>query len=248
MTANYHTHTRWCGHATGEIEDYVAYAARIGLEELAITEHVPLPGDPDKEDRMQMSEFPVFDAELNRIIDKYRSRIRVRKGFECEYYPHALETYRKYKEQHGYEILILGQHVNIERTLDNFYLREPWQLSLYAEEVCEGLKTGLFDFLAHPDIVICGYKKVDAPMLEAMNRIFATCKKLDIPVEINAAGIRYHRGYPNREIWRLARYHGLTCVINSDAHNIQELDDWYVERCEEFAAELGLKTVDRLPG
>ena len=248
MIANYHTHTRWCGHGAGEIEDYVAYAARIGLEELAITEHVPLPGDPYPGDRMKVSEFPVFDAELNRVIDKYRGKIRVRKGLECEYYPYMLETYKEYKKQYGYEILILGQHLNIAQTLDNFYLREPWQLSVYAEEVCEGLESGLFDFLAHPDLVIYGYKKVDAPMLETMERIFATCKKLNIPAEVNAGGIRYSRGYPDREIWRLAHDCDIPCIVGVDAHNVQDLDGWCIARCKDFVAELGLRPIERLPG
>ena len=245
MIANYHTHTRWCRHATGEIGDYAAYAAQIGLEELAITEHVPLPGDPDRV-RMRLAEFPAFDAELNRAIDEYRGKIRIRKGLECEYFPHMLETYKEYKKQRGYELLILGQHVNIAQTLDSFCLYEPWQLSLYAEETCEGLESGLFDFLAHPDVVICGYGKVDAPMLEAMDRIFATCKKLDIPVEINAGGIRNHRGYPHRKIWRLAREYDLACIVSSDAHNVQDLDGWSIKRSEDFAVELGLRLVERL--
>ena len=41
MQANYHTHTRWCKHATGEIEDYIEAAIGAGLKELAITGHVP---------------------------------------------------------------------------------------------------------------------------------------------------------------------------------------------------------------
>ena len=41
MIANYHTHTRWCRHATGEIEDYIQEAVRKGLRAVAITEHVP---------------------------------------------------------------------------------------------------------------------------------------------------------------------------------------------------------------
>ena len=245
MIANYHTHTRWCRHGTGEIGDYAAYAARIGLGELAITEHVPLPGDPDGV-RMRFAEFPAFDAELDRTIDEYRGKIRIRKGLECEYFPYMLETYKEHKKQYGYELLILGQHTNIARTLDNYCLYEPRQLSLYAEEVCEGLNTGLFDFLAHPDVVICGYEKVDAPMLDAMGRIFATCKKLDIPVEINAGGIRHHRGYPSREIWRLARDYDLTCIVSADAHNVQDLEGWSIKRCEDLAAELGLRLLDRL--
>ena len=32
MIANYHTHTRWCRHATGEIEDYIQEAVLDGRQ------------------------------------------------------------------------------------------------------------------------------------------------------------------------------------------------------------------------
>ena len=246
MTSNYHTHTRWCRHGTGEIGDYAWYGARIGLSELAITEHVPLPGDPDLR-RMRFAEFPAFDAELNGVIAEYKGKIKILKGFECEYYPWLLEDYRKYKEEYGYGILMLGQHVNSERTLDNFRATEPWQLAIYAAEICEGLESGVFDFLAHPDVVMFGYGKVDESMLEAMDQIFKKCKKLDIPVEINASGFKYNRGHPNREIWKLAKGYGLSCIISADAHHVDELSGEHIIKAEKFAADLGLKVLEKLP-
>jgi len=245
MTANYHTHTRWCRHGTGEISDYIRYAINIGLSEIAITEHVPLPGDPDDK-RMLLSEFPAYDAELSRAIAEYSNKIRIRKGFECEYYPWLADTYRKYKEEYGYEILMLGQHSNYTRTFDNFRAREPWQLAIYAEEICEGLRSGLFDFLAHPDVVIHGYRHADESMLQAMAQIFKTCREYNVPVEINALGILYNRGYPNKEIWKLAKDYSLACIINSDAHHVKELSGGHIKKAFDFADELGLKTISIL--
>ena len=37
MIANYHTHTRWCRHAEGEIEDYIQEAVRKGLKAVIFT-------------------------------------------------------------------------------------------------------------------------------------------------------------------------------------------------------------------
>ena len=69
MIANYHTHTRWCRHATGEIEDYIQEAVRKGLRAVAITEHVPHSQNFDPR-RMQWEEFPAYNAELDRLIEK----------------------------------------------------------------------------------------------------------------------------------------------------------------------------------
>ena len=40
---NFHTHTYRCGHANGSEEEMVCSAIKMGIEELGISEHVPLP-------------------------------------------------------------------------------------------------------------------------------------------------------------------------------------------------------------
>ena len=81
MIANYHTHTRWCRHAEGEIEDYTREAIAKGLKAVAITDHVPHTANFDPR-RMQWEEFPAFNAELDAMIAKYQDQIHIIKGFE----------------------------------------------------------------------------------------------------------------------------------------------------------------------
>ncbi|GHV66756.1 histidinol-phosphatase [Spirochaetia bacterium] len=246
MIANYHTHTRWCRHGSGEIEDYIREALSKGLEELAITEHVPLPGDPDSR-RMYCHEFDAFDAELNSLIEKYADRIRVRKGFECEYYPDLLAYYSRLRKQHGYEILILGHHTSADRSIDNFAIRSPGEVSRYAMEVCEGLKTGVFTFLAHPDVPLCGYSYFDDAVTDAMSLIFETAATRNIPVEINANGLHYDRGYPSPRVWELARHYNPLCIVGSDAHHAADLACESVDLCADMAIQFGLNLQTLLP-
>ena len=74
MQANYHTHTRWCKHGTGEIEDYIEEAIRKGLTEIAITEHVPHKDNLDQR-RIQWEEFPAYDQALNEAVKRYEGKI-----------------------------------------------------------------------------------------------------------------------------------------------------------------------------
>ena len=97
-----------------------------------------------------MEEFPAYNAELDRLIEKYQDQIHVIKGFECEYYPFALENYKMFRDQYGYKLLILGHHTNKDRTADNFAPKGEAEMKQYADEVIEGLRTGLFTFLAIP--------------------------------------------------------------------------------------------------
>jgi histidinol phosphatase-like PHP family hydrolase len=246
MVANYHTHTRWCRHGTGEIEDYIKRGIEGGLQELALTEHVPLPGDPDWR-RMRCDELDAFDRELNDLIRKYASAIRIRKGLECEYYPELLQYYEDLRDRLGYEILLLGQHTSTDRKLDYFAISRPEDLSRYADEVCMGLETGLYTFLAHPDVPINGYHRPDGPFMDAMAQIFTLCEKLDIPVEINANGQGYDRGYPCRKVWELARNYKLRVLVCADAHHVRDLISINVTQCEELARDLHLNLISLLP-
>lgn len=240
MIANYHTHTRWCHHAQGEIEDYIREAIARGLQAIAITEHVPHTANFDPR-RMQWEEFPAFNAELDALIAQYAGQIRVIKGMECEFYPFSLDNYRMFREQYGYHLLILGHHTSKDRSVDNFAPKGRRELQLYADEVVEGLSTGLFTFLAHPDVALSGYGQTDAFALEQMGRIFACCQELHIPVEINANGFRDGRRYPDRQVWELSRQYDLTYLINSDAHLVEHLcDQAGVGGTEAFARELGI--------
>ncbi len=40
MISNVHSHSRWCRHGRGTLEEYVKEGLRCGLEEMAVCEHV----------------------------------------------------------------------------------------------------------------------------------------------------------------------------------------------------------------
>lgn len=246
MQANYHTHTRWCRHGVGEIEEYIEEAIRCGFKELAITEHVPHKNIA--ESWIPWEQFPAYDEALNHAVSTYQGQIHIIKGFECEYYPVEMEVYRELQEDYGYELLILGQHCcGKNREIDVFARKGARELQIYADEVCEGLETGMFRFLAHPDCVLHKYENSwDAECVSAMRRIFRTCERLKIPVEINANGIRGNRRYPSREAFLLSREYDLQYLINSDAHAPQFVYDEACRNAEQFAKELGIRVAERL--
>ena len=249
MIANYHTHNRWCRHAVGEIEDYIKVALEEGFEELAITDHVPHSDNIDKR-RIQWEEFPEYNRLLDRAIAEYGDRISLIKGFECEYYPESMPEYRWMRDDYGYELLILGQHwygegrqyfaFSHEKTAD--------EMHIYSDTVCDGLNTGLFGFLAHPDLCVLGYAPGwDKECESCMRQIFAECEKLDIPVEINGAGAYENRGYPGREAFLLSKEYKLRYLINMDAHDPEYLRADHSCVPEAFARELGIAVMEKLP-
>lgn len=239
MRANYHTHSRWCRHGKGEISEYIEEAIRHGLEEIAMTEHVP---HEHGHSWIYWDQFPAYDEELNKVVKGYQDQIKVIKGFECEYYPEDLDAYRRFQEDYGYELLILGQHqCGAHKEIDAFSCHTAYQLHVYADAVCKGLETGLFRFLAHPDCGLNGYENVwDKECESVMAQIFQACEELKIPVEINANGVRDHRKYPCEEAFRLSKKYDLKYLVNADAHAPEYLCDDAVRKAEEFAGRLGI--------
>ena len=246
MRANYHTHTRWCKHGEGEIEDYIEEAIRCGLEVIAITEHVPHRDNLDPR-RIQWEEFLDYDACLNRAIRQYSGKIKMIKGFECEYYPEEMADYRMFQRVYGYELFFLGQHRSgEEREIDNFAPKGKREMQIYADEVCRGIATGFFTFLAHPDLALQGYGQWDESCEAVMRQIFAACEKHGVPVEININGLRDKRSYPNEQAFTISKEYGLRYLINSDAHRPCDLCDGMAREAERFAARLGLPVIERL--
>lgn len=247
MLSNYHSHSRWCRHGKGELEEYVQEALAHGLKEMALTEHVPhrypafswIPWDS----------LPQYHEEVDRLVAKYKDQISIIKGFECEYFPDEMDDYRELKEKHGYQLMFLGHHYcGKNKEIDVFLPKGARELHIYADEVCEGLETGFFAFLAHPDCVLHKYENDwDGDCESIMRQIFATCEKLDIPVEINSNGLRGGRRYPSREAFLVSKDYKLRYLISSDAHSPEQLCDFSVGLAEQFAGELGIRVEPFLP-
>jgi len=244
MIANYHTHNRWCKHAVGEIEDYVKVALDENFVELAITDHVPHKDNIDPR-RCQWEEFPDYDIALNNVIKEYGDKIHLIKGFECEYYPECMDEYY-WLQQFGYTLMVLGQHwYGPDRMYFAFAKdKTAYEMHVYADTICDGLNTGLFNFLAHPDLALFGYQPGwDKEAESVMRQIFSECEKLDIPVEINGGGAVEKRGYPDPNAFLVSKEYKLRYLINMDAHDPVYLTKPYYEIPEAFAKELGIEVM-----
>ena len=247
MKANYHTHSKWCKHGGGEIEDYIEEAIRNDFTELAITEHVP---HVDRFGWISQEEFPLFDAALNECISKYKDRIHVIKGFECEYIdnPTVIDLYKRYKEEYGYELLIMGQHSAGENGKHNIF--EPIDsevVKLYCEDSIKGLESGLFKYYAHPDLCLVNYEPGwDKTCEKGMREVFKCCEELKIPVEFNANGLRYKKAYPSKECFLMSKEFDLKYMIGADAHDPKFLYDDAVKEAERLLKEWGITVSEYL--
>ena len=271
MKTNYHTHLKLCHHATGMTRDYLKEAVRLGLSELGMTDHGPIPAhfmdnEPYqkhwKDGRMTLAEFhDLYLPDLAEAASAYQDKIRLWKGLEIEYVQGHDDYYRMLLGHLDY--LVLGSHYFIKdgshyNCYDGIASRD---IGGYADVVEAALSTGFFKVLVHPDLYLFNYRGADdQPFAFDMHaeavarRIFESAIRHDVFVEINARGIQFHtktyqgqviHRYPREAFWRIARdYPGLKIIISADAHDPKELAGDHIDQAKAFAAKLDLKIVE----
>lgn len=241
--ANYHTHTPRCGHAQGSEREYIEAAIEAGMEALGFSDHVPQPYHGFVSPiRMQMQELSGYVDTLLKLRQEYGSQIQIKIGFEVEYIPSLFDSLMKIMDDYPVDYYILGQHFLNEEITENYCGKkfiDCQRLIDYVDTVLEGLSTGCFSYLAHPDLINFAGKGEFYD--DQMGRLCRECKKLDIPLEINRLGVFEARTYPRVEFFQLAAREENRVIIGYDAHIPSALtDEVTYTQCLDFARKLGI--------
>ncbi len=230
--SNFHTHTYLCGHAVGHPIDYYNQAVTDGCTALGFTDHCPYPATtPDywPEIRMSVQEASGYVSEVNAL--KSDSQFPVYLGFECEWDKNLLSWYKEgLKGEFGADYLILGSHWLVKGKSHLYIPPEMGKAELfeYTDQTIEGMRSGVFAFLAHPELCMGHGREWNSDVESCMKAIIAAAKDLDLPLEVNGLGMhkplwptkngtRY--SYPVDEFWTLAAQEGVRVVCNADAHD-----------------------------
>lgn len=248
MLKNYHTHTSLCRHAVGTMEEYVKAAIDGGLQVLGFSDHIPVIGFPDdyySSWRMRPEELPIYVQMVRSLQEKYKDKILIRLGFEMEYYPDCFEKTLRFLEQASYDYLILGQHA-IYNEYDGTYANRPGMdeciLQQSVKQAVQGMKTGVFSCLAHPDL--CGNVVDDERYRQIMQPLLETALEMDIPLECNLLGVRDRRHYPTRRFFEIAAEYGCKVILGVDAHDPDALRNHEDEReALQLLAECGVTNI-----
>ncbi len=118
------------------------------------------------------------------------------------------------------DYLIQGQHF-VPDEITGFYAGDMTDsedyLKAYVDITIEGMETGYFSYLAHPDLIY--YTGTDSVYQKHMRRIVEASMDLSIPLEVNMSGFVGGRWYPHEKFFSMASEMGASIVIGCDAHN-----------------------------
>lgn len=248
MTANFHTHTARCHHARGTDREYVESAIRAGLSVLGFSDHSPyyFPDGYYSEHRMRPEETRGYMESLLSLREEYKKDITIYIGFEAEYYPKYFDKMLEILSPFPYDYLILGQHyIRNEIGGKNvaFSNQSEDDLACYVDECIEGLGTGRFFYLAHPDV--SRFTGDDTFYEKQMRRLCLAAKEKSIPLELNLLGIRDGRHYPRALFWEIAGDVGCEVILGCDAHepeSIARTED--LMAAEDFLQKYHLKRIE----
>ncbi|MCC8072802.1 MAG: histidinol-phosphatase [Clostridiales bacterium] len=249
---NYHTHTVRCRHAYGQDRDYVRSAIKAGFEEIGFSDHAPMlfPENYTSSFRMLASEASDYVKSVNALKEEFKDEISIKLGYEIEYYPALFDKTEAFLAQLGYDYLVLGQHYT-----DNEF--EPYahysgaktdnviHLNKYINQVIEGLNTGKFSYVAHPDLI--NFTGDSDIYEEKMTYMCNEIKRLGYPLEFNMLGFVQHRNYPNKDFWRIVGKVQNQVIIGFDAHSPDVLKNKhiYLDICR-YLDRLGLQITDEI--
>lgn len=253
---NLHSHTARCGHASGADEDYVREAILAGFDVLGFSDHIFLPRLSQPGMRGDYDELDDYLHSIETLQKKYEGKIKIYKAFEAEWLDKRFEPYyRELLETGTVDYLIIGQHCYFDHGF-HWYGSSPYPTEAtkaYLEDLLEGMRSGLFLYVAHPDLFMQWHKVFDAQAYQVAEAIAKLSKEMDIPLEVNMGPSRWWHGgnidkrllpYPNHQFWEVVARIGSPCVIGVDAHDPRDYRTSDYEFFRTFVEELGLKMVD----
>ncbi len=236
-----HMHTPLCRHASGQPEDYAAVAEARGLRGIIVTDHNPIPGGYSADIRMREEQFDDYLALVARARAAFAGRVDVRLGLECDYAPGLEKDVEALLKRADFHHVLGSVHTHAP-CYKRVYLTGSWFefQQTYFEHLALSAETGLFDTIAHPDLV-----KNESPqewhlpriaphILRALDRIAET----GVAMELNTSGLlkTIPEMNPGPEMLRAMRERGIPVVIGADAHRPERVADRYVEALHLLAA------------
>lgn len=231
LLVDYHLHTKRCGHASGEMQEFIDKALSLGLSEIGFSDHLPLLNLVDRTLAMSWDELPFYLADVAKVRDGNKD-IKIKLGIEVDFLPRYRVQLANIIENYDFDYVLGSVHfldgwgIDDRRDIFNYesydigdlYERYFTQLRLAAE-------SGLFDILAHPDLIKKYNFKPEHSLTETYKKTAEVIAKAGIAIEVSSAGLRkpVKEIYPSQEFLNICAQAAIPITIGSDAHSPQDV-------------------------
>ena len=252
MLTDYHVHLRPDGadsppsryFTPANAERYRTVAEERGIAELGVAEHIyRFSAALDVWDHPFWRPWAVDD------LDDYCAFVReetdLRLGIEADFVPGREDRLANLLEARDWDYVVGSVHFVTDMAVD---LEGEWDIwrrgespervwKRYFEWVAEAARTGLFDIMAHPDLVKvhgAGRPRPEGDLRRYYEPAVEAFAEAGVAVEMSTAGLRKAVGelYPSRALLEMVVDAGCPIALSSDAHEPGQLGYRYEDAVE----------------
>jgi histidinol-phosphatase (PHP family) len=233
------------------VERYLAAASEKGIDEIGVSEHIYR-----FTDALELWRHPYWESQAHDDLDAYCEFVRttpLKLGIEADFIRGAEDRIASLLEAHDFDYVVGSVHFLGDDGAVDDRRYDVWESDgdpdslwrRYFEWIAETARSGLFDILAHPDLIkIWGD---DRPLPEKDPRHYyepavEAVAESGIAVEVSTAGLRKHVGelYPSPAFAEMCVDAGASFALSSDAHAPDQVGFGY-DQALQFLADLGVE-------
>lgn len=235
-----HMHTPLCKHAEGHPIEYMNEGVAQGLAGIIMTCHSPMPNGFSSRVRMSPDQFNEYLSIVQEAADEAPDGFEVLLGLESDFFPGMEPWLRELHEKADFHYILGSVHWHIGEYMDAFWHGDTLAFQRhYFEHLAESAETGLFDSLAHPDLVKNAspadwdFQRIRPSIEKALDRIAQT----GVAMEINTSGLNksYPEMNPGPEMLSLMAERHIPVVIGSDSHTPTRVADHFAMALDQLA-------------
>ena len=229
-----HCHTPLCNHAEGKPGEYAEAALQAGFKGIIFTCHSPLPDNHSDWVRMKPTEYELYHRMIAEAREDYAGRVDVRAGLESDYYPGVESWLEELHQRHPLNHVLGSVHPQLPEFREQYFNGDGFAFQkTYFEHLAASAETGLFDTLAHPDLIKnmvpdeWRFALIKPDIERALDRIATT----GVAMELNTSGLlkTISEMNPSREMLALMLERQIPVVIGADAHVPRRVGADYVD-------------------
>ena len=228
MLTDYHWHTARCGHAAGEMTEYLARSEALDLRQVGFADHLPqyfLPlAERDPGLAMSDQELPRYVAAVRELQETHPY---LRLGIEADYVPGRERELADLLAGYPFDYVIGSVHHmddwEFDHPAEKAAYRQHDLLDLYRQYfdlVARSAESRLFDVIAHPDLIKKFGFRPAADLTDIYRETARAMARAGVCVEVNTAGLAYPAAeiYPAPGFLGQCRAYGVPVSMGSDAH------------------------------
>jgi histidinol-phosphatase (PHP family) len=220
-------------------ERYRTVASERGIEELGVSEHIYR-----FREALTVYDHPFWREQARDDLDDYCAFVReetdLRLGIEADYVAGREDRIANLLEAGEWDYVVGSVHLLEGYAVDMEGEWDVWRRGdsperlwkRYFQTVAESARSGLFDIIAHPDLVKMWGRGRPAPDTDPRRYyepLVEACQEAGVAVELSTAGLRKPVGelYPAQPMLELVAEAGVPVALSSDAHTPQDLGAGY---------------------